>query len=65
MTVIDNPALPKVLTVDELATWWRVHPDSVKGLIRSGALRATRIGKQYRIVEADALAYFNGNMVVA
>lgn len=65
MTVIDNPALPKVLTVDELATWWRVHPDSVKGLIKSGALRATRIGKQYRVPEADALAYFNGNMVVA
>ncbi|MBE5469509.1 helix-turn-helix domain-containing protein [Mycobacteroides abscessus] len=65
MTVTENPALPKVLTVDEVSAWWRVHPDSVKGLIKSGALRATRIGKQYRIVEADALAYFNGNMVVA
>ncbi|MEX3656986.1 helix-turn-helix domain-containing protein [Mycolicibacterium fortuitum] len=65
MTVTPNPALPPVLTIEDLAEGWRVHPDSIRALIKSGELKAHRVGKLYRIVESDALAYFNGQAVSA
>lgn len=46
-----------VLTVDDLAARWHVHPDSVRSLIASGALRASRVGRQLRVRVSDADAY--------
>lgn len=46
-----------VLTPADLAKRWAVSPKTILNLIVRGELRATRIGKQWRIAEADAEAY--------
>lgn len=45
--------LPDVLTCDEAADVLRVSIDRVWALIRSGDLKAFRVGKPYRIMRAD------------
>ncbi|MDX5459006.1 helix-turn-helix domain-containing protein [Micromonospora tulbaghiae] len=40
-------------SVDQVADLLGLHVRTVRGYIRSGRLRATRIGKQYRIARAD------------
>lgn len=47
------------LTVEQAAEVLDLHPKTVRRMIREGRLRATRIGKSYRILEAD-LAHFAG-----
>ncbi|MBY8875802.1 helix-turn-helix domain-containing protein [Micromonospora sp. PLK6-60] len=42
-----------VYSVERAAALLDLHPRTVRGYIRSGRLRATRIGKQYRITRAD------------
>ncbi|AGK50782.1 MULTISPECIES: helix-turn-helix domain-containing protein [Burkholderia] len=44
-------------TVDEAAERLRLHPKTVLRFIREGRLRATRIGKAYRIARADLDAF--------
>lgn len=54
---------PAVLTVGELARFWRVHPDTIHRAIKKGALRALRIPgggearRITRITREDAIAY--------
>jgi excisionase family DNA binding protein len=48
-------------TIDELAELWRVSPRTVQRAIRSGALRAHRIGRLVRISDADAAAFLQEN----
>ncbi|MEU4595076.1 helix-turn-helix domain-containing protein [Micromonospora aurantiaca (nom. illeg.)] len=40
-------------SVEQVADLLGLHVRTVRGYIRSGRLRATRIGKQYRITRAD------------
>lgn len=40
-------------SVDEVADQLKLHVRTVRGYIRTGRLRAVRIGKQYRIARAD------------
>jgi len=47
------------LTAEQAAERLRLHPKTVRRFIREGRLRATRIGKSYRILEGD-LAQFAG-----
>lgn len=47
------------LTAEEAAKLLGLHPKTVRRMIREGRLRATRIGKSYRILESD-LAQFTG-----
>ena len=42
-----------LLSVDQVAERLGLHVKTVRGYIRDGRLRATRIGKQYRITRAD------------
>ncbi|MFC0007596.1 helix-turn-helix domain-containing protein [Micromonospora siamensis] len=42
-----------VYSVEQVAALLDLHPRTVRGYIRAGRLRATRIGKQYRITRAD------------
>ncbi|SCF20066.1 helix-turn-helix domain-containing protein [Micromonospora mirobrigensis] len=42
-----------VYSVEQVAARLDLHPRTVRGYIRAGRLRATRIGKQYRITRAD------------
>ncbi|QLQ40459.2 helix-turn-helix domain-containing protein [Micromonospora robiginosa] len=44
-------------SVDRVAEVLGLHPRTVRGYIRAGRLRATRIGKQYRIARADLDAF--------
>ena len=47
----------RLLTVQEVATRMRVSTMTVYRLIKSGELRAARIGKSYRVLESDVDAY--------
>lgn len=47
-------------SVEQVAELLGLHVRTVRGYIRSGRLRAVRIGKQYRITPAD-LAAFTGS----
>ena len=47
------------LTAEQAATRLHLHPKTVRRFIREGRLKATRIGKAYRILESD-LAQFAG-----
>ncbi|URX61121.1 helix-turn-helix domain-containing protein [Luteibacter anthropi] len=44
-------------TVEDAATRLGLHPRTVHRMIREGRLRATRIGKSYRILPADLNAF--------
>ncbi|MBA0342526.1 DNA-binding protein [Stenotrophomonas maltophilia] len=52
---------PALLTVDQAAQQLSLHPKTVLRHIRSGQLRATRIGKSYRITAED-LDMFTGTV---
>ncbi|XRQ12815.1 helix-turn-helix domain-containing protein [Actinomadura welshii] len=43
----------KMYSVEEVAEHLGLHVRTVRGYIRSGRLNAVRIGKQYRIAQAD------------
>ncbi|MEU7807968.1 MULTISPECIES: helix-turn-helix domain-containing protein [unclassified Micromonospora] len=43
----------EMYSVEQVADLLGLHVRTVRGYIRSGRLRATRIGKQYRIARAD------------
>ena len=43
----------ELLSVDQVAKRLGLHVKTVRGYVRDGRLRATRIGKQYRIARED------------
>ncbi|MFI7436065.1 helix-turn-helix domain-containing protein [Micromonospora haikouensis] len=43
----------EMYSVEQVADLLGLHVRTVRGYIRSGRLRATRIGKQYRVARAD------------
>lgn len=56
----------KILTLKEVAEILKVHPESVRLLIRGGALQAARIGNGkglWRIRQADLDAYLDARTV--
>jgi excisionase family DNA binding protein len=42
--------LPDVLTVKEFATKFRLHPNTVRRLLRDGYLVGQRVGGQWRLI---------------
>ena len=52
-----SPARARLLTVAEVADQLRVSTMTVYRLIKSGELRAARVGKSYRLREEDIDAY--------
>lgn len=46
-----------ILTVEAAANLLQLHPKTVLRHIREGRLRATKVGKQYRVLHADVLAF--------
>jgi excisionase family DNA binding protein len=50
-------ALPAMLRVDELASWWSCSRGVVYGLIRSGTLPHVRLGRLVRIRRDDLVSW--------
>jgi excisionase family DNA binding protein len=48
-----SEAMQPYLTTEEVATRLKVHPNTIFRYISEGKLRATKIGKSYRIAEVD------------
>jgi excisionase family DNA binding protein len=55
---------PALLSVEQVAAILTLHVRTVRNYVRSGSLKATRIGKQYRIGLAD-LEAFTGRPVAS
>jgi excisionase family DNA binding protein len=53
----------RLLTVQEVATRMRVSSMTVYRLIKSGELRASRVGHSYRLRTAEVDAYLERGMV--
>ena len=53
-----------MLTVDEVAKLLRVEHKTVRALIKSGKLRAVRLGRILRIREADYHDFLEKNLVI-
>lgn len=49
----------ELLTVDQVAQELQVHPETIRRLIRTQELRATRVGTIYRIKRTDLDAYLH------
>lgn len=58
-------ASDRLLTVVEVAGLMRVSNMTVYRLIKSGDLRAIRVGKNFRIRESDVDGYLSGRAVHA
>ena len=60
-TATSLPAIPTYedpgLTLKEVAALLRVHPDTVRRLVRKGDIRAGLVGSTYRILRRDLRAY--------
>jgi len=54
-----SPARARLQTVSEVADQLRVSTMTVYRLIKSGELRAARVGKSYRLREEDVDAYLS------
>jgi excisionase family DNA binding protein len=55
----DAPIMGRFLTVGEVARQLRVSNMTVYRLIKSGDLAAVRIGRGYRLLEADVRKYLD------
>ena len=53
------PSEDRLLTVREVAARMRVSNMTVYRLIQAGDLRATRVGRSYRLREGDVDTYLN------
>ncbi len=53
----------RLLTVAEVADTLRVSSMTVYRMIKSGELRAIRVGKNYRVRESDVNRYLSGHSV--
>jgi excisionase family DNA binding protein len=49
----------EMLTVEDVATELRVHPETVRQWIRDGELIAIDISKEYRILRSDLNAFLS------
>jgi excisionase family DNA binding protein len=46
-----------ILTVEAAADFLHLHPKTVLRHVREGRLRATKVGKQYRLLRSDLAAF--------
>lgn len=49
----------ETLTIKEVASFLRVHQNTVYALIEDGSLKASRVRRQYRIKKEDLMDYLN------
>src|SRR5579863_7031580 len=61
MTATTAPTLTStLLSVDQVAEILKLHVRTVRNYVRDGRLKATRIGKQYRIALSDLESFTGG-----
>ena len=60
-----SQARARLLTVSEVADHLRVSTMTVYRLIKSGELRAVRVGKSYRLREEDIDSYLSAQFTQA
>ncbi|MFJ4093190.1 helix-turn-helix domain-containing protein [Kitasatospora sp. NPDC089913] len=53
---------PEYFSVEQVAELLGLHVRTVRGYVRDGRLRATRIGKQYRIARRDFESFAGGTV---
>ena len=63
--VLDLAILPALLTAEEVGAVLRLHPTTVKLLLRNGELPGRKIGGQWRTLRADLLAYLGAEQAPA
>ena len=51
------------LTVREVCEITKIHRNTIMKIIKSGGLKASKIGGSYRILESDLQDYINKNRV--
>jgi excisionase family DNA binding protein len=56
-----SDGLPEYLTVPEVAKRLKVHPKTILGWIRRGELKAVRVGKSWRLLEPDVVAFIEAS----
>jgi excisionase family DNA binding protein len=56
---------PKLLTVQEVAKMFRMNTLTVYEYVRTGKLPAVKIGRSYRILEADLYIFIKESKVYA
>ena len=61
---MDNPNMPKLLTVQETAQALRVNEDTVRTMVRAGKLPGFMVGQKcIRIRESDVIDLLNSKGV--
>ncbi len=53
--------MPEILTLEETAKMLRMNPVTVRGYLRDGKLRGRKIGKAWRVLESDVIAFIRGD----
>jgi len=51
----------RLLTIEEAADRLIVHPNTVRRLIKTGQLKAVKVGRLYRVLEKDLLEFIYGS----
>jgi excisionase family DNA binding protein len=59
--VRDLAALPALLTAEEVAAVLRLHPTTIKLLMRNGELPGKKIGGQWRLLKSELFAYLGAD----
>ena len=54
--------MDRIYNLEEVADILQVHVQSVRRYIKSGALRAAKIGKAYRVQEKDLQAFIEARI---
>ena len=54
-------AMDKLLTIQEVAKYMRVHPMTIKRWIKAGNLKATRFGHTLRVSEKEVEDFLHAN----
>lgn len=57
---LPEPELPEVLTLEETAQYLRVSNQTVYNMLREGRIRGTKVGREWRFLRSDIVAYLCG-----
>lgn len=51
----------QVYSIEETARLLRVHPDTIRRMLKAGTLRHSKVGKQYRIPQSEIDRLLHGD----